>query len=137
MEEKIFDLDRDAERLIIKAQNNGHGYLTKKELEAHALMTSVKQKLLNYNLIIANSDNPTIYYLTERGNNFKSFSDEKQKHERELYLKKWAYWRSKYWIVLVIISFIIGSIITPILIDIWKTDHQVQRKTILKDTTAK
>lgn len=79
----LIDPIRDAENLIKQAQDNGFFYITKAQLTPHMLSSAANHLLINYKLITKSEDNDSIYYLTERGRNFKSFEDEKQKAIRK------------------------------------------------------
>lgn len=79
----LIDPIYDAENLIKQAQSNKFFYITKEQLNPHILSSAAKHLLINYSLITKSEDNDNIYYLTERGRNFKSFADETQKALRK------------------------------------------------------
>lgn len=79
----IVDPVRDAEDLIKKARESNFDYITKDQLNPHLLSSAAKHLLLNYGLIAKSQDNDHIYYLTERGRNFKSFEEEAVKQFRK------------------------------------------------------
>lgn len=122
----LIDPIRDAEEIIRSAQKNPHMYVTKDHLMPHRLGGAAKNLILSYGLMAVDIENPNIYYLTERGRNFKSFSDETTKHKQEVSLLKWAYLKSKYWIVIAVISFFLGSIVSPIVLEALKKGRQQQ-----------
>lgn len=66
-----------------------------KELKT-VLRDRAKSKLLSYGLIEREKVNG-VYPLTPRGRHFESFAKEDEAEKRELYMKRNAYLRAKYW----------------------------------------
>jgi hypothetical protein len=71
-----YNVNKEAESMIREAKKTGFNYIKSTDLDANPLSKLTKQKLLNSGLIVLSTDTPSVYVLTERGNNFKSFKEE-------------------------------------------------------------
>ncbi|MEJ7827580.1 MAG: hypothetical protein WKF91_05275 [Segetibacter sp.] len=130
-EKELEDLIHTAQKWICSitaVQLNGN----KKDLINEILFESARDKLFAYGLIETDNRVKNVYPLTNKGIHFKSFKDENLKHQKEAYLKNWAYLRSKkYWLIIALVTYLMG-ILTPILIERLKSNNQVKSITIPK-----
>lgn len=118
------------ENLIIRSKKLGYispsdiyeGYKLS-STEIHDIVASVlhneaKSKLISYRLIEKEKTNG-VYPLTQRGRHFESFIKEDKIEKREAYMKANAYWRAKYWWLILIGGAILGWILKIIESHLW------------------
>lgn len=72
--------------------------------------------------------------LTKKGREFVSFETERQTQAKEKRKADWKEWPQRHWLLLMILTFILTSILAPLGVEVWKT--KLKQSTTQSDTLS-